>query len=1223
MDSWIIKLNKYVSENATFVVITRAAYYIPEIVSQDNKHFELSCMGSSAQSYEINVWEARNGQIFSDCTCPYSGEGICKHQVAAVNLLINALKKNTVSIVENNQGVGKPKKVNDEVLTIPCKNGVLDVDYINNISFNSSSYYYSKFNFINVNEKKVEGELEDFRLSYTQTLSYTKSKAEAKLTCSCGGIKACSHKIRFLREFVEIFGVDYFSDGYRDKLKKEILEDKGLHGKVKFEDVFELKIEAIGISYTEKVPNIVIADDNPLKLFEGERKHFYLPNEEFRSSEALGVGICLEFSGRSLSTVYPFTGKLNKAKTDIKTKLREIHPIELTDVLATVTRKEDQDFILEAVKLAEIYNGQYDTEIDPAWMNEVFEHTHKTFDLLGEKPIYLFKNRKSFVKKNVKELTLNQTPLTPVIKVKENEKFFQLDFKIKSENQNLKTNSNQVQITEIGVIIGNDLHLYSSPEEATYLMYSSKKPQINVLNQGLESLRENILQPLSAVFEIDFDLIKTIEADDEELDFEKQMFLSDEEGEYIILQPIVKYGEYSVSPGSKEKIWTDKEGFEELKRSRAEEQEFIDFVRELHPKFKHKTDFFFLTPEEALESMWLMETIDKLKDENVNVFGMNELKSIRYNLNKPSFNVQLSSGTDWFDMKIDIDFGGQKVDLKSLQKSIINKSNYVELKDGTIGILPKKWIEKYKKYFKLGQVKKDEIEISNFQFNIIDELYEDLTNTPKFLEELHEKKKRLNNLKNLKPIEPPKGLKANLRPYQQEGLNWMVCLHENKLGGCLADDMGLGKTLQTIAFLLYLKGKTPKEKQKPSLVVAPTSLMFNWLAEIEKFAPKLKTLTYIGAKRKELRDEFLNNDIVLTTYGSLIKDIEFHKNQHYFYVILDESQAIKNPQSQRFKATRLLQCENRFALTGTPIENNTFDLYSQFNFLNPGIFGSVKNFRANFSDAIDKEQDAETSQLLSRMIHPFILRRTKVQVASELPPKTEGVIYCDMDKNQRKVYDEFKKYYREKLLEQIENEGVKKSQMYILQGLTKLRQICNSTALADKEKDYGNYSIKLDELVRHLKEKVNRHKVLVFSQFVGMLQIVKNRLEKEAITFEYLDGQTRNREEKVNEFQNNGDIRVFLISLKAGGTGLNLTEADYVYLIDPWWNPAVESQAIDRCYRIGQDKKVMAYRMICKDTIEEKIVELQDRKKSVAADVIQVDQEKKSFNKKDVEKFFG
>jgi non-specific serine/threonine protein kinase len=406
------------------------------------------------------------------------------------------------------------------------------------------------------------------------------------------------------------------------------------------------------------------------------------------------------------------------------------------------------------------------------------------------------------------------------------------------------------------------------------------------------------------------------------------------------------------------------------------------------------------------------------------------------------------------------------------------------------------------------------------------------------------------------------------------------------------------------------------------LIIAPTSLIFNWIREFEKFAPNLKTLAFTGSKRHEFTEEFTNADVVLTTYGSLIIDIQFHKNQTYNYVVLDESQAIKHPNSQRFKAVRLLKCFNRLALTGTPIENNTFDLYSQFSFLNPGIFGSVKHFRATFSDAIDKEQDEYTSALLSRLIKPFMLRRTKAQVAKELPSKTESIIYCEMSKPQKKVYDKFKTYYRDKLKEQIEAEGINRSQMYILQGLTKLRQICNSTALASKDEDYGNHSAKLDELIIHLNEKVNNHKILVFSQFVGMLNLVKERLEQEQIVYEYLDGKTKDRESKVDRFQNNDDIRVFLISLKAGGTGLNLTEADYVYLIDPWWNPAVENQAIDRCYRIGQNNHVIAYRMICKDTIEEQIVALQDKKKVVASEVIRTDVEKKSFNQEDIEKFF-
>ena len=782
-----------------------------------------------------------------------------------------------------------------------------------------------------------------------------------------------------------------------------------------------------------------------------------------------------------------------------------------------------------------------------------------------------------------------------------------------------------MNITPVGIFQKDLLHTIKNPEVFIALFKLREISEMNIYNDGVEHLKSQVIEPYSKIFNISFKGLSEKKTRKKAFKPLKQVYLSDaEEGQYVVLQPIVKYAEKLVKPNSAEKVWLDEKNLVSLKRDYVLEDELLMFVQHLHPEFEDKSDYFYLETEKALESVWLIEAINKLQSEDIQVFGLKDLNNIKYNLHKPSFNTQLSSGTDWFDMKVDIEFGDQKVDLRKLQKAIIKKSNYVELKDGSLGIIPKKWIEKYQKYFKLGQTKKDHIEISNYNFNTIDELYEDLDNSPAFLKELHARKQRILNLQDLKPVKPSKHLNAKLRPYQKEGLNWMVFLHENRLGGCLADDMGLGKTLQSIAFLQYLKDlKGKKENTNPSLVVSPTSLIFNWINEFEKFAPKLKTLTFTGSKRHDLKDQFSKVDLVMTTYGSLIKDIEFHKKQTYNYVILDESQAIKNPSSQRFKAARLLKAYNRLALTGTPIENNTFDLYSQFNFINPGIFGSVKHFRTTFSDAIDKEQDEYTSELLSKTIKPFILRRTKAQVATELPNKTESVIYCEMSKPQRKVYDQFKNYFREKLKDQIENEGINRSQVYILQGLTKLRQICNSTALADKDKDYGNHSAKLDELIRHLTEKVNNHKVLVFSQFVGMLNLVKRRLNTENIQFEYLDGKTKDRESKVNRFQNEEDIRVFLISLKAGGTGLNLTKAEYVYLIDPWWNPAVENQAIDRCYRIGQDNHVFAYRMICKDTIEERIVELQDKKKSVASEVIRTDLEKKSFDKKDLEKFFG
>ncbi|MGM0477991.1 MAG: SNF2-related protein [Bacteroidota bacterium] len=1211
--SWAEKLTNYVNKKATFQSIGRATMYSPMLVTQQGANFELECSGSMEEPYHISIWETESNQIASDCSCPYSQKGICKHVVASINLILEGDHLDNIDEDEQRNST------TTETL-IPCKDGVLIEKEINKIPFNSSASRFNPVSITSISKSTIEGNYDDFRHSFDIELRYDSSNDKAVLSCSCDFHKPCAHKERFIDTVIQRFGTAYFSKDYRKEVKKDILQRKNLAGKIDFDKVFKLEVTPNGISFSEKVTNVQTADA-PLQLIDGDKNEFYVPHTG-KKQPKYGVGFCFELYNKELQDFYPFTGKMNKAQTRLSSRFEEVFPETVTDALDQVNSTSDKNFLLAAVQASSTFEWQFESRMTVEDYRELHEKMAQLIPYLSQVPLFLKNGAGSFVRHRMTEVQLAEKRCIPTLKITEKEGFYALRFMLKIGTKKYEIKSDKLTVTPIGIFCDDLFYPFHSAEEAVHVMYALNNPAMHVIKDDDQKLRENIIQPLAAIFEIEFEKLQKVKKVKEQVDVEKQLYLSDLEEKFLVLRPMMKYGDQIVQPGSNEKLWADRTGFKHIERRTDEEADFLNLLSSLHPNFKHQRNFFYLSLEEALESMWIMETIDKLREKSIAVLGLNKLSSIRYNLNKPSFSMNLSSGTDWFDMDVEIKYGDETVDLKSLQKAIVKQSNYVELSDGSLGLLPKEWVEKYKKYFKVGQVKKDKIEISNFQFNIIDELYEDLTNKPVFLEELYKKKKRLQNLSELKNIRKPRGLKAKLRPYQKQGLNWMAFLDENKLGGCLADDMGLGKTIQTIAFLLYLKHKTDADARKPSIVVAPTSLMFNWQAEIEKFAPDLKTLVFTGPKRKALRDSINNQDVILTTYGSLIKDITYHKKNHYAYAILDESQAIKNPQSQRFKAVRLLQCDNRLALTGTPIENNTFDLYSQFNFLNPGIFGSIKHFRSTFSDAIDKEQDADTSDLLARMIDPFILRRTKEQVAHELPAKTESVLYCEMGQHQQKVYDEFKKYFRQKLMQQIEDEGVNKSQMYILQGLTKLRQICNSTALADKEKDYGNASAKLDELVRHLNEKVTDHKVLVFSQFVGMLNLVKERLQQENITFEYLDGQTGNREQKVNHFQENDDIRVFLISLKAGGTGLNLTEADYVYLIDPWWNPAVESQAIDRCYRIGQHKKVMAYRMICKGTIEDKIVKLQDKKKSIASDVIRVDKEKKSFNKKDVALFF-
>ncbi len=381
-----------------------------------------------------------------------------------------------------------------------------------------------------------------------------------------------------------------------------------------------------------------------------------------------------------------------------------------------------------------------------------------------------------------------------------------------------------------------------------------------------------------------------------------------------------------------------------------------------------------------------------------------------------------------------------------------------------------------------------------------------------------------------------------------------------------------------------------------------------------------------GSARSRNADQFLHHDITITTYGTLRSDIRFFHDINFDHVLLDESQAIKNPASKVTKAACLLSSKYRLCMSGTPLQNNTFDIYAQMNFLNPGMLGSIEFFRQEFAIPIDKLGELDRKEHLRKILYPFILRRTKEQVAKDLPEKQEMILWCEMESEQRKIYDAYRNDFRDRILGTIHDKGLAKSQFTILQGLMKLRQICDSPAILNEEEVFENHSIKIDELAREIIEDMSNHKALIFSQFLGMLALIRQKLEELGVKYEYFDGSTTapDREKAIQNFQNNDSIRVFLISLKAGGVGLNLTAADYVYIVDPWWNPAVEQQAIDRTHRIGQTKNIFAYRMICKDTIEDKILQLQEKKRALAKDLISDETGfVKSLTKEDVEYLFS
>jgi SNF2 family DNA or RNA helicase len=469
----------------------------------------------------------------------------------------------------------------------------------------------------------------------------------------------------------------------------------------------------------------------------------------------------------------------------------------------------------------------------------------------------------------------------------------------------------------------------------------------------------------------------------------------------------------------------------------------------------------------------------------------------------------------------------------------------------------------------------------------------------------------------------PASIQATLRPYQQKGFEWLKMLSAINAGACLADDMGLGKTLQTICFIA---DRLEQVKEGMTLIVCPSSLIYNWQQEVAKFAPHLRSYIHHGAARNISSINVETMDVCITSYGTMRSDIEQLSAIVFDVAVIDESHNIKNPSAQSTRAIYQLQVRSRIALSGTPVMNNTFDLYSQLEFLLPGMFGSKEFFKREYADAIDRDRNEEKIAALQKLTAPFILRRTKEQVAKDLPEKTETVLWCNMNASQKEMYEGIKENIKSNLFLNIKTEGLGKSKLAVLQGIMKLKQVCSSPLLLPAEEQTTGHSVKTEMLLEEL-ANLGNHKVLVFSQFTKMLNLLAESFTKKGISFYQLDGSTppRQRAAMVADFQEpSNTTSVFLISLMAGNTGLTLTAADYVFLFDPWWNNAVQQQAIDRTHRIGQTKNVFAYKMICKDTIEEKIIQLQQRKKELSDNLIG-DNEGfvKQLSKEDVEFLFS
>jgi SNF2 family DNA or RNA helicase len=605
--------------------------------------------------------------------------------------------------------------------------------------------------------------------------------------------------------------------------------------------------------------------------------------------------------------------------------------------------------------------------------------------------------------------------------------------------------------------------------------------------------------------------------------------------------------------------------------------------------------------EDADQSFSIFEWLNQHHDELLQLgFEIEQPEGQkRYVFGNSKIDLKVKENNDWFDIYAVVYFGPYRIPFIQLKNHILNHKKEFTLPSGEIAVIPEKWFSQYGNLLHFSEGN-NELKLRRHHLGIVNDLAEgelaDITMTRKL--------QKLADFETLEDIALPKHFKGHLRPYQKAGYNWFHFLKHYHFGGCLADDMGLGKTIQALALLQKHKEDTEHAGGKStSLVIMPTSLIYNWLNEAKKFAPQLRFMVHTGSMRYKSPEVLGNYDVIVTTYGISRIDVDLLKEFVFDYIILDESQNIKNPSSKSYQCVRQLKSRYKLILSGTPVENSVNDLWTQMSFINPGLLGIQQYFQNEFVTPIEKKKDEDKARKLQALIKPFVLRRTKEQVATELPPKTENLFYCRMTEEQASVYEKVKSEYRNELLKSLEDGTYAKTQIQVLQGLIKLRQIANHPSMIDAE--YEGDSGKFEDVVHTLANVLDGgHKVLIFSQFVKQLTIYREYFDDKKIPYAYLDGSTQNRGDIVKHFQEDEKTRVFLISIKAGGVGLNLTEADYVFILDPWWNPAVEQQAIDRTHRIGQTKNVFIYKFITKDSVEEKILALQQRKLSVARALI-------------------
>lgn len=1172
--------------------------------------------------YTVTVQKFLQPELVSvRCQCPYNLGEICRHEVAALfhlnDLVLSGFFQNTQVQYDQKHTTVRMRDISPPLLRL-----------FSNEAMNEAAVAAAAKNeceIISAKSEKVIAKVPDGKIFREVTLLQNEDRYfDTSCNCAEKDFPVCVHKSTLFLQLFNQHGAQYFRtlqnwDDQKNKLLKLYGYSLNDNLEGKFDFVYEggkpflrvldtsiKKLNAQPVKAIEQVEEVVIedAETKQLGLVIDTQTDWY-PH----CSVELVIGETDEEQQN-------FIDKIERLALEkyINTEVFESLEQEWIAIARKISPEEIVKYLKKSLPFGDFlgdYQSVLKDHLDPELFHPLWEYLLPKYKTLFSKSEAA---KRCFVRwqggvissKGLSPVILSHIHPVPYLKVakKGAQYLVNLGWTIDEEELDFEA----IKMLNAAIVHYKDsLYCLANVHEVSIVEQFLPNGKMQIAAKGWNDFLEHKLVEWRKVFDIRFapELMEVLS----DVPVQYRLYLY-EQGESLHLKPTFIYNGIEAKLGDAIQILQAQEGkVKIIERDTVAETEFCNMLQALHENmlYSMREKHFYIHSKNVLKSNWYNQFNEKLEEWKVELMGYDNLKSLRINRHKPETKVHIASNIDWFETTVDIAFGDQTVSIADIKKALGRKENFVKLADGSIGVLPENMMQRFTLLTKMGEIDGSTLKVKKIHFSILDELLTEV-DEDSLQKELEEKKERLDKIvgNDYSNIQAPENLKAILRPYQIVGFQWLMFLKEAGWGGILADDMGLGKTVQTLSWLAHYKNENPTAK---FLVVCPTTLTYNWEKEIQKFTPDFRALIHHGPKRASKIEAFADIDVIITSYGTIRSDIKMFVDIEFDYVVLDESQAIKNPKSLATKAAQLLNAKYRLALSGTPIQNNTFDLYAQMNFLNPGMLGTRDFFLNEFAMPIDKFQEKEAKEQLKKLVYPFMLRRTKDQVAKDLPEKTETVLYCEMGKDQRKIYEAYRSNYQSKILGMIDEQGMNKSQFHILQGLTRLRQICDSPAIINDAERFENHSVKLEELIRELTENTGEHKALVFSQFLGMLALIRTALTERGIPFVYFDGSTTNveREKAIVEFQENTECKVFLISLKAGGVGLNLTAADYVYIVDPWWNPAVEQQAIDRTHRIGQTKAVFAYRFICKDTIEEKMLLLQERKRLLAEDLISDD----------------